>query len=84
MVPGAGLEPARPIGQRILLTLYSFRCLAACAAIWGLDYLFALYRLISEYVGRGRLVSTLSPSPKHGGGLARDCHQPDLLRVPRI
>lgn len=61
MVPGAGLEPARPCGQRILLTLYSFHCHAALPRRFGVWTISLPYTSPwGAYLGRGRLVSTLS------------------------
>jgi hypothetical protein len=60
MVPGAGLEPARP-KPRDFHTNYSFRCCANSLKthLWsGLS----LYRIAEQHyeVGRSRQVSTLS------------------------
>ena len=62
MVPGAGIEPARPLGQRILRTTIAF----ATAPGSGRPHLWSglsLYPMHSAHLGRGRLVSTLSPEP---------------------
>ncbi len=68
------------IRSRDFLTPYGFRR-RRLRAVCGLDYPFAVAG--RPALGAARLVSTRSPSPSLWG-FARDCHQHDLLRFPRI
>ncbi len=62
MVPGAGVEPARP-KPRDFLTHYSFRCCLYLKDICGLDFPFTLSHKRHHDLGRSRQVSTLSMAP---------------------
>ncbi len=59
MVPGAGVEPARP-KPRDFLTIDSFRCCLYLEDICGLDFPFTLSHKRHHDLGRSRQVSTLS------------------------
>ncbi len=59
MVPGAGVEPARP-KPRDFLTIDSFRCCIYSKRICGLDFPFTLSHKKHHDLGRSRQVSTLS------------------------
>ncbi len=65
---------------RDFLTRYNFRCCTQRVHLWsGLSLCHITNK---RDTGRSRQVSTLSR--KSSPGLARDCHHPEVLRVPRI
>jgi hypothetical protein len=71
-MPGAGLEPARPYGQRIFLPL---RLSPPAHAVRGLGDAFSVRP--AGRLGGSRLVSTLCRFSRHTvPALARRCHQP--------
>ena len=80
-MPGAGIEPALPQWEQDFLTNYSFHC----TRFYDLKNVFCGLDCLSTLCSKALRLSPYSLYTfRFLGGLARDCHQLDLLRFPRV